>query len=242
VVVNAHANKVREGQRAIDRIRGAAALRDAARCVLFFESRPEGIAVEHLKMNRAEKLEPFMLSREIESTPESRVVWTTARFVFQSSDEAVLSRAETFILDQVTAFPGALKSVDLRKRGNDVGINYEAVAKALTRLQARGLIDFTKGPKNSKFWTAVPQLRIVRSATSSDSGSASGRLEQSAQPAHSALGRLERPADTDRTPILSALPVGEAGRQDGLREQAGDPADEPEVVDIPEEHDLGGDR
>lgn len=242
VLVNAHAAKVREGQRTIDRIRGATALRDAARCVLFFESRPEGIAVEHIKMSRSERLLPFTLTREIESSPESRAVWTTARFSFLSTDEAILSRAETFVLDQVTAFPGALKSADLRSRGAAAGINYEGIAKAMTRLQARGLLDYAEGARNAKLWTAVAPLGSSSGPSSEPAQPNLGRLgrqkSEPAQPAQSALGRLEATTSELTEP---ALPYREGGRLGvaGRSGQAGQAQldDELEAVDIPEEFD-----
>lgn len=153
VAVVCHAPKAKPEQRTSDRVRGASALRDAARCGLFFEERPEGIAIEHFKMSRSEKLAPFVVTRAIESSPESRGVWVAARFTYQSSGEAVLSRAESFVLDQVTASPGMLNSSDLRSAGKHASIRNEDTSSALSSLQKAGKISFTAGARGARLWS-----------------------------------------------------------------------------------------
>jgi hypothetical protein len=231
VVINHHASKVREGQRAIDRVRGASALRDAARCVLFFDSGEAGIAVEHLKMSRSEKLKPFVLTREIESEADNHATWVSARFVFQTKDAAALSRAETFILDQVTAAPKALNSTDLRTRGAVAGINGEDLSKGQKDLQARGLLDFVPGPNRSKLWVAVTH----EVATSDESAALASRPSGLAQPAGGLSGRSEGAPHLAESLKPSACPVG-ADRQTVARGTM--QTDEPELADLPEEFDL----
>ncbi len=210
VVVNAHAAKVKEGQRSIDRVRGASALRDAARCVLFFESRPEGIAVEHLKMSRSEKLAPFMLTREIESSPDSRAVWDSARFSFQEVSTATLSRAESFVLDQVTMSPATLKTADLRTAAAGSGIRGEDVSRALSTLQARGLLDYDTAPRNAKLWRPVPQSSLSTPPWT-------GSENEPVQPDQSLSGRLQH---TTTEPVQPAHPL-RGGRQAGRGDRIG---------------------
>lgn len=232
VAIVHHAAKVKEGQRTIDRVRGASALRDAARCVLFFESKPEGIAIEHLKMSRSEKLLPFMLTREIESTPESRAIWSTARFVYQTTDEALLSRVESFILDQVTAFPGSLNSTDIRTRGGKEGIRGEDMAKGMSRLQARGLLDFVEGPRKSRFWVPIhPPDDLAQSIWAR-------RARSSADPAHPAQtppGKVEGANSELPDPAhpFRGWAAGSGGAARSVEAGQG----ELEVVELPEEFD-----
>lgn len=205
VVVVAHVTKAREGLRPIDRIRGAGALRDAARCILLFEDRPEGIAVEHLKMSRSEKLLPFTLTREIESTPESKAIWESAKFAHQSTHDAVVSLAETFVLNAITAAPGELNSTGVKAAGTAQHHRGEDVSKALVKLQEAGLITFIEGFRGAKFWTP----------TTLPNGA--GRVEiDLAHLAQTLPGKVkQRPAD----PAHLAAPSGRA-RQGG-QEEAG---------------------
>jgi hypothetical protein len=243
VVIVHHATKVKEGQRAIDRVRGASALRDAARCVLFFESKPEGIGIEHLKMSRSEKLEPFMLTREIESSEESRAVWVSARFAYQTVDAAALDRAEGFILDQITAFPGALNSTDLRKRGAVEQIRREDMSTAQSRLKARGLIDFVEGPRKARFWVLVDDPEAHR-AVSRDLAQPDRARWATSDPdlahlAQTPQGKVER---AGRDPVHLAHPFrgGKQGGGSAAPGQGGQASyDEPlELADVPEEFDL----
>lgn len=227
VVVNAHAAKAKDGQRAIDRVRGASALRDAARCVLFFESRPEGIAVEHLKMSRSEKLAPFILTREIESTAESRAIWASARFSFQESSTATLSRAESFVLDQVTASPGVLLSTDLKVAARDSAIRGEDINKALNTLQARGLIDYDRAPRNGKRWRLG-----VQSSRSTRPGPT--RENESVQSVQSRSNLLQL---TPRESVQSVPPTG--GTPTGADDRGGPtgstrPFDDLELLELGE--------
>jgi AAA domain-containing protein len=240
VVIVHHASKVKPDQRTIDRVRGASALRDASRCLLFFESRPEGIAIEHLKMSRSERLSPFMVTREIESSPDSRAIWTSARFSFQSTEDAVLSRVESFLLDQIAAAPGTLKSGDLRHRGGLEGIRGEDVSKGISHLQSRGLIDFALGPRNSKFWSPVEHSRenCPQTDTDQNSWTDSGRLEnEPVHPARSRSGRLE--ATTSEATEPAPLKGGWQARSPIGAGQAGlTRFDTPDDPDVPEEFDL----
>lgn len=248
VVVNAHVTKTREGQRALDKVRGATALRDAARCVLLFEDRPEGIAVEHLKMSRSEKLPPFTITREIESAPESRAIWSSARFTFQTAEEAVLSRVESFLLDQIIAAPGTLKSGDLRHAAGKEGIRGEDVAKGLSHLQARNLIDFIPGSRNSKLWCPIGYERPQEETPARVSDpvqefwSGSGRLDSEPDhPARSHSGRLPAPSPTLSQPASPFRGTRQAGGSEGPG-QGGltrfeDRDDDLEVVELDEELD-----
>jgi hypothetical protein len=221
-----HATKVREGQRTIDRVRGASALRDAARCVLFFESKPEGIAVEHLKMSRSEKLDPFVLTREIESEADNRATWVSARFLYQSAGDAVLGRVESVLLDLITANPDAFNSTALKQRAIGAGIRGEDVSRGLSHLQARGLIDFRPGARGSRFWS---------STLPTDPGKVKNDL------AHLAPTSPGKVRDRSSDPAhLAPLKGGQARWAEGSAGQARiEAANEAlEIGEVPEEYDL----
>ena len=151
VLVLHHAGKKVEGKRKLDRIRGASALNAAARAIYFLESMEIGIAVECLKMSRAEKPRRFVVKREIESDPQNRATWTSARLTYQSQMDAEDETAEKFILDQL-ARRGTLNSSELKALAKGSSMNAVAFSGALKNLSALGKIDFTKGNRGAKNW------------------------------------------------------------------------------------------
>ena len=151
VLVLHHAGKKVEGKRKLDRIRGASALNAAARAIYFLESMEIGIAIECLKMSRAEKPRRFVVKRVIESAPENRAMWMSARLTYQSQMDAEDETAEKFILDQLTR-RGTLNSSELKALAKGASMNAVAISGALKNLSALGQIDFTKGSRGAKNW------------------------------------------------------------------------------------------
>lgn len=148
-----HAGKAGQDKRPLDRIRGASALASAARTILFFEYQETGVLVTHLKNSRGPKLEPFELTRWIDSDAANRADWTSARLSHAVARVAALSRGEEFVLAQVTASPRCLTSTDLRGLSGASGIRREDVAKAISALEKNGRISWQPGSTaNSKLW------------------------------------------------------------------------------------------
>lgn len=149
-----HLGKVAEGKRSIDRIRGGSAIRSASRVTYAFDFLPDGIAVQNWKMSRAPKLKPFMLRREVESEPDNRAMWRSARLTYQEASVAATERGEQFVLAQLRMRPGRrFNSTELRKLAKGSGTRSEEVGDALTTLSAKGLISWIKGEKqNERLW------------------------------------------------------------------------------------------
>jgi len=156
VAVVHHAGKAGPDKRLLDRIRGASALASAARVILFFEFRDDGVYVENLKLSRGERLKPFTILRKIEHEPESRVQWKSARLTYELTDRVKQTRADDFVLEQLRIVrPSRLGSRELRDRARSVavgGVRNEELTQSLHVLLARGLIDWVPGPRNSKLW------------------------------------------------------------------------------------------
>lgn len=154
VVIVHHAGKQGQDKRALDRIRGASALPSASRSILFFDFSPNGpgVAVEHLKMSRAPRLDRFILTRNVESEPGNKAQWRSASLAYVDAKSAALGRAETFILAQITASPRHHTTASLRKEASRNGYRNEDVALALQQLQESGAIGFETGARNSRKW------------------------------------------------------------------------------------------
>ncbi|HEX6814197.1 MAG TPA: AAA family ATPase, partial [Gemmatimonadaceae bacterium] len=149
-----HAGKAAPEKRTLDRIRGATALTSAARVILFFEFRDDGVYVENLKLSRAERLKPFTIQRQIEHQPGNRAQWRSARLTYEDAKQFERTRADDFVLMQLRlAAPARRGSRELRALARDVpGIRNEELDQSLHRLQARGMIDWQPGPRSGKLW------------------------------------------------------------------------------------------
>lgn len=155
VAIVHHAGKAGPEKRQLDRIRGASALASAARVILFFEFRDDGVYVENLKLSRAERLKPFTIFRRIEHAPESRAQWTSARLTYEDTGRTESTRADEFVLAQLRiVHPSRLGSRALRDRARSVngGVRNEELDHSLHVLLARGLVDWVAGPRASKLW------------------------------------------------------------------------------------------
>jgi AAA domain len=159
VAVVHHAGKAGPEKRTLDRIRGASALASAARVILFFEFKPEGVRVENLKMSRAERLEPFVLQRTIEHQQGNRAMWTAASLGYANAKRIERDRSETFVLSQLRLLhPERITTSRFRQIARVApGIRNEDLGSALTRLTTAGLIEKLEGPRNAAMWglTAV---------------------------------------------------------------------------------------
>jgi len=146
-----HAGKPREGQRLVDRIRGASAYAAAARWIYWVESHRHGIAVRGLKLTMAEPTDPFLLTRSITEKAGQAGVWATCTLEYGELDQAERTQAEDVVLGIVAASPGG-NSTALRDSGKELGLNPTHVSRAIKDLEGRGLIEYEKGPRGAKFW------------------------------------------------------------------------------------------
>lgn len=161
VVLLHHAGKLVEGKRAIDRIRGSSALFGAMRLVYLVTDSPNDatLTIECLKNNRAEKLKPFAVRREIQSDPDNRLQWERARFDFVSVRQAEFDKAQTFVLDYLdgcgerqstTSIREAAKEANRGNRGS--GISQPAIGSAMKALETLGVIDYEEAERGKKLW------------------------------------------------------------------------------------------
>jgi len=157
-----HAGKQGQDKRALDRIRGASALPSAARSILFFDYQPNGagVVVEHLKMSRTPRLDRFVLSRSVVTDPGNRAHWQSATLAHTDARSAAISRAESFVLAQVTAAPRTRTTNDLRTMGRKNGLSNEEVGTAMNHLEEDGKLGYEPGPKGSKKWYPITQALI----------------------------------------------------------------------------------
>lgn len=152
VLIVHHFGKAGEGKRPVDRIRGASRLFGAARSVLAFDYHDTGVTVEHLKSNRAPKLNKFVLGRRIEVDRNNAAQWISASLTYHDARQLTLSRAESFVMTQVRSSPG-ITSTKLREASHTTpGVNNQDVSDALNTLHSRGVLNFEGGPNNTRKW------------------------------------------------------------------------------------------
>lgn len=191
------------------RVRGASAIANTSRSTLFFEFTDAGVQVDHLKMTYAPKLPPFMLLRDIVSEPTNRAQWISARLATAKPADARLSKAEEFVLAQITMSPGELNSSALRRAAKGSGVWSQDVDRAVRELFASGLIFCENGSNKQKLWkpTGIVNVRR-RDSTDRGNGSAEsveglpGGLPE--MPGRSAVSYGDRQTQTAR----SGLPNG----------------------------------
>ncbi len=194
VYVVAHAGKAVEGKRTIDRIRGASALYSAARVVYFAEVDERGVAVRPVKFSRAELPKRFVVSRQTETDPENRLVWTSARLSYLTADEAQEVGAERLVREALTKAPGS-KSTEIKAYAKGSGIPAVEISAAIKSLERKGVIAFDPGPNNAKLWSLIGQNG--RPAENSSAGSA-GLLAGLPEPAGQAGEAPRKPASSYR--------------------------------------------
>jgi hypothetical protein len=158
VLVNHHLSQPYEGKRKIDRVRGATAIRDAARSVFILERTELGTSFECLKMSRAEPTPKFVVERKVITHPDNPAEWVSARMVYLEESVADDMEAEKFVIDQLTK-RGQLNSSDLKKLAQGTGVCAPDVSKAISTLHTLGRIDFEKGKHGAKNWflTRLPE-------------------------------------------------------------------------------------
>lgn len=199
-----HAGKKYDGRRKIDRVRGASALNQAARWIHFLERSDLGVAVECLKMSRAEVPGRFVVEPTIETPPAEPTVWTSATFEYVTEDQAEEDAADQFILESLRRYPGT-NSTGLKELAKGTGLSAVEVSAAIRRLEAVGKIEYEDGPRNAKEWhlTDPAEKSSARSAR---------------YPAHSA-GTLPSKVEDDAEPCPSYEEEGRVGRGAGETEQ-----------------------
>lgn len=212
-----HAGKMSDGKRQIDRIRGASALPSAARVIFFCDYRPDGVAIENLKMTRAPRLDAFVIRREITTAPGNRLLWESARLTYQLAKDDALEKAQRFVVEQILRWPFGAHAGrgpsgnQLRALAKGVhGVRNPSVDEALERLRIEGALGYTVGPQKSHNWfvsdSAHAVVRLVRaaihsgSATSpatSESIDARARHATATSPNHAqiTLGELDVPSE-----------------------------------------------
>jgi hypothetical protein len=216
VAVVHHAGKQggKDEKRALDRIRGASALPSAARVILFFEWRTDGVFVENLKMSRAERLEPFLIKREIETEADNRAQWRSAKLTLQ----AALPFAEQWIVDRLRESAGkdvGPTSSDLRQMANGVaGVRNQELDRAMKRLEFARIITSDPGPNRRKFWRLVDPKYAPRQLELVTDGAENGENgHQSAQSAPRDRGRPDASLPTLReNDLRDSEPPNAVGR------------------------------
>jgi hypothetical protein len=146
-----HAGKAVEGKRKRDRVRGASALLAAVRSAWWIEPCQVGIMVECLKLSRAERPEPFVVSRDIETDPDNPGAWHTARLAYVSAHQAEEDAADRFVLDTLARYPFTM-STEIREMAKGTGISAPQIAASVQRLRLLRRIAFRPGKRNSKRW------------------------------------------------------------------------------------------
>jgi hypothetical protein len=178
-----HAGKMSDGKRQLDRIRGASALPSAARVIFFCDYRPDGVAIENLKMTRAPRLDPFVIRREITTAPGNRLLWESARLTYTLAKDDAIDRTQRFVIEQILRWPVTLhdgrgpSGNQLRQLAKGVkGIRNEGIDEAVEQLRIDGAIGYTTGPQKAKNWFISDSAHAVvrQTRTTMGSGSATG--------------------------------------------------------------------
>ena len=153
VIVVHHFGKAAEGKRKIDRVRGASAWFNASRAAFALELRDDGgLAVECLKMSRADRPPPFVLERSVMTHPEHEGTWLTATLTFRTSWAANLDRAQRWVVEQLQLAGDRLTTSDLKQQAKGSGVSGADVSGALRTLEQAGHIDYQEGAKNARRW------------------------------------------------------------------------------------------
>lgn len=147
-----HAGKAGPDKRTLDRIRGASALASACRTILFFDFHPGGVLLTNLKNSRAQKIDPFVVERHIETVEGDRGTWVSATLTVSADRTQGMTRAAGFVLSQLKMSPG-LSTSDLKRSAAGTGLSGEDIGRALSALQAENLIGWSAGKKGAKLWT-----------------------------------------------------------------------------------------
>ena len=182
VVVVHHVSKPAEGRGKRDRIRGASALYDAARIVVWFAEDIRGIAVEPLKFSRGETPKRFVIGRTVDTDPGNRLVWRSARLRYLTSEVAQEHGAETLVREGLALTPG-LTSTELKELAKGTpGVTAIEMTQAIKSLHNRGVITFDPGPRNAKFWRLCELAEPARQAGQLSLPSCSELAGQAGQP------------------------------------------------------------
>lgn len=137
-----HFGKAVEGRSAGDRIRGASAWRRGARAILAMEALPESdrIRVKPIKLTKARKHPPFVISRAIEADPENDAAWRRAKLTFETDRHGRLEGAQAFVLARIDECEDGMLSTDLRTSARGSGFSGENIASAIKKLHEAEII------------------------------------------------------------------------------------------------------
>lgn len=139
-------------------IRGASAIPNAARTILYFDyAAPSAINVSHLKNSRGERQADFAIRCRVDTKPGQRSAWTGIHLVADGSPvQAGPNRAEQFVIAQVMSHPRRT-TTELKSLAKGTGVSAADVSGALVRLQDAGRIGFEGGQRGMpKYW--IPTL------------------------------------------------------------------------------------
>lgn len=214
VLIIHHAGKIGDGKRKLDRIRGASALNAAARCIYFLDNTEAGIAVECLKLTKAERLPPFVVSREVEQDPANPAVWRSARLRYATQREATDSLSDRFVIEALERTPGLITTELKELAKTKEGVAGADVSGSLSRLQTLKVIGFEPGKRGAKHWHLTLPAR-------------SGKVEKATLPAcQEVAGQGENDAGDLATPFRGQGKVTASSRQGREVEEKPDPLSE----------------
>ena len=156
VIIVAHLGKPVDGRKTADLIRGATAPRRASRFTysVVHDDQARELTVTCLKMSRCEKPAPFVVRYFIDSDPDNRASWRSARFEYVTTQTAALDRADRFIIEQIKA-GDRMNTTQLKDAAKGTGVSGADISRALKVLEMRRKIDFEEGAKGSKMWGLV---------------------------------------------------------------------------------------
>jgi len=156
VVAVHHFGKPAEGKRQRDRIRGNTAVPSGSRFTYVIEHDEivHELKVTCLKLSRGEKVPPFVVRYLIETEPNSRAVWRSARFEYVTAQVAIIDKAEAFILEQL-GLGERMNTTKLKAAAKGTGVSGADISRTLKLLEMRHLIDFEMGAKGAKRWGLV---------------------------------------------------------------------------------------
>ena len=231
VVVVHHVSKPAEGRGERDRIRGASALYDAARVVVWFAEDVRGIAVEPLKFSRGETPKRFVVGRTVDTDPDNRLVWRSARLTYLTSEVAQEHGAETLVREGLALTPG-LTSTEIKGLAKGTpGVTAIEMTQAIKSLHNRGVITFDPGPRNAKFWRLCELAELAEPTEPAEPAEPDRQAGQLSLPSCSELAGQARQPDQPSLPE-PASPLGEQAGSGGSGGGRDDPTTQNPTADV----------
>ncbi len=150
VLVLHHLNKPREGQGAVDRVRGSTSINAAMRAIYQFEAGTTGCRVTCTKLSRTVRPAPFSLALTVTVDPESAATWRTATLLYDRTRTVEAATAADHILSLLRSSGERLNTATLRGRRGS--FRPHDVSTAIQTLHALGRINFVPGARGSRLW------------------------------------------------------------------------------------------